>query len=135
MNESYFDGPLLVSRLALIISCAKILTIDGLDNFQRSSKLLALQHFVKALLKAKGSAAVLGLVSDITAVRLHAPSFCRVFELKLENWKRDFDAPVEVSRHPVRGREPKGWTSSIMKIEDSRVLEVSIYDGDHPYIL
>src|SRR5215469_3847224 len=119
MNESYFDGPLLVSRLALIISCAKILTIDGLDNFQRSSKLLALQHFVKALLKAKGSAAVLGLVSDITAARLHAPSFCRVFELKLENvlqfrlqlrlenWKRDFDAPVEVSRHPVRGRRAK----------------------------
>ena len=62
MDESYFDGPLLVSRLALIIGCAKILPIAGLNA-------------VRKKVEAKDCLVKISDLSQPAADRLHfAPS-------------------------------------------------------------
>ena len=56
-------------------------------------------------------------------------------QLRLENGKRGFDAPVKVSWHPICRCEPKRWTATVVKIENSGVLQIPIDDRDHAYVL
>ena len=56
-------------------------------------------------------------------------------ELGVFDREHDFDAPAEVSRHPVgRGQEDLRLVA-VLEVGDPRMLEVFVDDADHPDVV
>src|SRR3989442_6227866 len=51
-------------------------------------------------------------------------------EARIQHRERDLDAAVEVAGHPVRGGEQVFRVLTVLEVEDPRVLEVTVDDGD-----
>ena len=53
--------------------------------------------------------------------------------LRIENRKSNFEPAVEVALHPIGRSEPITALAAIVEIENPRVLEIAIDDGNHAY--
>src|SRR6267142_816759 len=52
-------------------------------------------------------------------------------EVRIQHRECDLDAAVEVARHPVCGGEQVFRVLTVLEVEDPRVLEIAVDDGDH----